>query len=59
MDGFLTSRCLNDRINLPDKIESFLSGTTTSMVVTNGTKKVIPLLLIKLYISQPFEELQG
>ena len=39
MDGFWSSRCLNDRIDLPDKIGSFSSGATTSMVVKNGTKK--------------------
>ena len=59
MDGFFSSRCLNDRIDLPDKIGSFLSGATTPMVVKNGTKKIIPLPMIKLSISQPFEELQG
>merc|ERR1711984_28888 len=59
MDGFWSSRCLNDRIDLLDKIGSFLSGSTTPMVVKNGTKKIIPLPMIKLSISQPFEELQG
>ena len=39
MDGFWSSRCLNDRIDLPDKIGSFLSGATTSMVVKNVTIK--------------------
>ena len=39
MDGFWSLRCLNDHIDLPDKIESFLSGSTTPMVVKNGTKK--------------------
>ena len=29
------------------------------MVVKNGTKKIIPLQMIKLSISQSFEELQG
>ena len=51
MDGFFSSRCLNDRIDLPDKIGSFLSGATTPMVVKNGTKKIIPLPMIKLSIS--------
>jgi len=51
MDGFWSSRCLNDRIDLPDKIGSFLSGATTPMVVKNGTKKIIPLPMIKLSIS--------
>ena len=40
MDGFWCSRCLNDRIDLPDKIGSFLSGATTPMVVKNFTKKL-------------------
>ena len=39
MDGFWSSRCLNDRIDLTDKIGSFSSGATTSMVVKNGAKK--------------------
>merc|ERR1712074_418812 len=39
MDVFWSSRCLNDHIDLPDKIGSFSSGATTSMVVKNGTKK--------------------
>ena len=59
MDGFFSSRCLNDRIDVPDKIGSFLSGAVTPIVVKNGTKKIIPLPMIKLSISQLFEELQG
>ena len=39
MDGFWSSRCLNDRIDLPNKIGSFSSGANTSMVVKNVTKK--------------------
>ena len=39
MDGFWSSRCLNYCIDVPDKIVSFSSGATTSMVVKNGTKK--------------------
>ena len=39
MDGFWSSRCLNDRIDMPHKIGSFSSGTITSMVVKNATKK--------------------
>merc|ERR1712030_80889 len=39
MDGFWSSRCLNDPVDLLDKIGSFLSGAATSMVVKNGTKK--------------------
>merc|ERR1711984_20706 len=39
MDGFWSSRCLNDRLDLPDNIGSFLSDAATSMVVKNGTKK--------------------
>ena len=44
MDGFWCSRCLNDRIDLPDMIGSFASGATASMVAKSGTKKIIPLL---------------
>ena len=39
MDGFWSKRCLNYRIDVPDKIGSISSGATTSMVVKNGTKK--------------------
>ena len=39
MDGFWSSRCLNYRIDVPDKIGSISSGATTSMMVKNGTKK--------------------
>ena len=39
MDGFWSSRCPNYRIDMPNKIGSISSGTTTSMVVKNGTKK--------------------
>ena len=35
VDGFWSSRCLNDHIDLPDKIGSFSSGATTFMVVKN------------------------
>ena len=38
---FWSKRCLNYHIDIPDKIGSFSSGTTTSMVVKNGTKKTI------------------
>ena len=37
--GFWSSRCLNYHIDMPDKIGSFSSGATTSLVVKNGTKK--------------------
>ena len=40
MDGFWILRCLKKRIDLPDKIGSFLSGASTPMVVKNGTKKL-------------------
>ena len=33
MDGFLSSWCLTERMYLPDKIGSFLSGATTPLVV--------------------------
>ena len=59
MDGFFSSRCLNDHIDLPDKIGLFLSGPTTHLGLKNGTKIIIPQPIIKLSISQPFEELQG
>ena len=39
MDGFWSSRCLNDCIDMPDKMGSFLSSATTPMVVKSGTKK--------------------
>ena len=38
VDGSWSSRCLNYCIDMPDKIGSFSSGTTTSIVVKNGTK---------------------
>ena len=47
IDGFLCSRCLNDRINLPDVIGTFTCGTNAFLVAKNGTKKVIPLQSIK------------
>ena len=34
-----SSRCLNYRIDVPDKIGSISSCAITSMVVKNGTKK--------------------
>ena len=40
VDGSWSSRCLNYCIDMPDKIGSFSSGATTSMVVKNGTKKL-------------------
>ena len=43
MDGFWCSRCQNDHIDLPNKIGSFASGTTTRLVVKNGTKKLFCL----------------
>ena len=39
MDRLWNSRCLNDSIDLPNRIGLFSSGATTSMVVKNGTKK--------------------
>ena len=39
MVGFWSSRCLNYRIDVPNKIGSISSCATTSMVVKNGTKK--------------------
>ena len=46
MDGFWSSRCLNSRFDLPNKIGSFLSDATTPMVVKLGTKKIIQLPMI-------------
>ena len=37
VDGSWSSRCLNYHIDVPNKIGSFSSGSTTSMVVKNGT----------------------
>ena len=39
MDGFWSSKYLNDPIDLPDKMRSFLSGAAIPMVVKSGTKK--------------------
>ena len=39
MDGFWCSRCLNDRIEVPKMMGSFLGGSTTPLVVKNGTKQ--------------------
>ena len=47
MDGFLCSRCINDRIDLLYMIGSFASGANVFLVAKNGTKKFIPLLWIK------------
>ena len=47
VDRSWSSRCLNDRIDLLDKIASFSSGTNTSMVVKNGTKKLFTQIRIK------------
>ena len=58
MDGFWILRCLRKRIDLSDKIGSFLIGATTPMVVKNGAKND-STPNDKLSISQPFEELQG
>ena len=40
-DGFWSSRRLNYCINMPDKIWSFSSGATTSMVVKIELKKLL------------------
>ena len=50
MDGFWSKRCLNYRIDVPDKIGSISSGATTSMVVKNGTKKTFEGFSIKIWI---------
>ena len=41
MDGFQSSRSLNDLFNLPNKIVSFASSTSPPLVVKSGTKKTI------------------
>ena len=46
IDGFWSSRCLNDYIEGSDMIGSFASSATTSLVAKNGTK----------ILSQPFED---
>ena len=45
-DRFLCSRCLNNRIKVPNMIGSFASGASASLVAKNGTKKIY----------QPFED---
>ena len=39
MDGFWCSRCLNDRIKVPDMMRLFPGGATTPLVVKIGTKQ--------------------
>ena len=43
MDVFWCSRCLNNRIDLPNMIWTFASGTTASLVANNVTKKLSQL----------------
>ena len=50
MDGFWSSRYLNDRIDLPNKIESFLSGKPTSMVIKMEVKKLLRVFLTVLNV---------
>ena len=40
MDGFWCSRCLNNCIDLPNMIESFVSGATASLVPKKGTENL-------------------
>ena len=51
MDGFWCSRCLNDRIKVPDMMRFFVGGALTPLVVEIWTKQpkveIIPLSLIK------------
>ena len=47
MDGFGCSRCLNDRIDLPNMKGIFTSGANAFLVAKNGTKKIILLPLKK------------
>ena len=42
-DGFKCSRCLNDRIEVPDIIGLIASGATASLVAKNGTKQLSQL----------------
>ena len=39
MDRFWCSRCLNDRINVPDMLEPFSGGATTPLVVKSLTEQ--------------------
>ena len=39
MDGFWCSRCLNNRIEVPEMMGSFPGGSTTPLVVKSGTKQ--------------------
>ena len=39
MDGFWCSRCLNDRIAVPEMMGSFSGGSTTPLVVKSGTEQ--------------------
>ena len=39
MDGFWCSRCLNDRIKVPDMMRLFAGGATTPLVVKIWTKQ--------------------
>ena len=39
MDGFWCSRCLNDRIEVPEMMGSFTGSSTTPLVVKSGTKQ--------------------
>ena len=48
MDEIWCSRCQNNHINLPEKIGSFLSGNTASLVAKNRKEKIVPLLWIKV-----------
>ena len=38
IDGFWSSRCLNDRLEVLNKIGSFASSATSPLVVKSGTK---------------------
>ena len=57
MGVVFSSRCLNYRIDVPDKIGSFLSSVAIPMVVKNGTKSYSTTNDKIIHISQPFEEL--
>ena len=52
IDGFWCSRCLNDRIDLPELIGSLASGANTSLVAKNETKKTFDLFFTSIHASR-------
>jgi len=51
MDGFWCSRCLNDRVEVPDMMRLFAGGATTPLVVKIWTKQ----LWVKIENSRDFD----